>query len=351
MSDHFTGSAETDSNDEEAPESAGELQISDLPRESGSRKWRLLDSIRDVSRATFQDVAPGDEVDQDADFAEETGSEKLDIEISDLPPTRRSHYLLLKLIQLRALLAGFKWISTPKSAPLSGHQRRAQTRRTIATLGICAALVVLLIGNLPGMSTRLVSLLQHQPAPAATANADLTTGDMPIVINHFGNGPVYPSQSAPGPLPSTCPQISTLQYFTTPLDPPGLGASPIWLSGFTGPSAALNHLVPINAQVAHAPWPGGWYQSVAVFIQKSYPGNITLRGSGQKNSSPVWLSRDNPHILSTALTLNLKDGSRFLTNGQWEMTSITIAVPTSGCYALQATWSNSSWTRFFAAGS
>lgn len=351
MNDHFTGSAETDANNEEAPESADELQISDLPHEPGSRRWRLLDSIRDVSRATFQDVAPGDDVEQGTDVAAEADSKKLDIEISDLPPTRRSHYLLLKLIQLRAVLAGLKWLSPPKSSPLSWRQQRAKTRRTIAALGICAALVVLLIGNLPGLSTRLVNLVERQPAPAATANADLTTGNMPIVINHFGNGPVYTSQSAPGPLPSTCPQISTLQYFTTPLDPPGLGASPIWLSGFTGPSAALNHLVPIDAQVAHAPWPGGWYQSVAVFIQKGYTGNITLSGNGQKNDSPVWLSRDNPHILSTALTLNLKDGSQFLANGQWEMTSITIAVPTSGCYTLQATWSNSSWARFFAAGS
>ena len=352
MNDNFTGQTPAGSKDGELAENADEFRISDLPPhvrghnrllKPGWIQQRLLYRVTNVSRATLQAAAPIDDKVQRAEGAEQAMSEKLDIEISDLPPTQRSHYLLLKLVQLRLGRARAR-----KSTPLTRSLRRHRTRRVFTAFGICAALLLLLLGNVPGLRTRLVGLLEPTPAPTATADAVFT--NMPIVINHFGTVPPYSSQSSPGPLPATCPQVSTLQYFTTPLDPPGLGASPLWLSGFTGPSAALDDLVPINAQVAHAPWPGGWYESIAVFIQKGYTGNIILHGGSQKNGAPVWLSKSTPQILGNTLTLNLEDGSHFIANGPWEMTSITIAVPAAGCYALQASWANSSWTRFFAAG-
>jgi hypothetical protein len=271
-----------------------------------------------------------------------------EFEISDLAPTQRSHHLLLRFVRLRAALARLRYTRARKPAPLS--QRRHTLGRALTACGVCAALLVLLIGNIPGLRTRFVGFIASTPAPMPTQESRVTFGSMPIIINHFGTVPPDTSQSSPGPLPATCPQISTLQYFTTPLDPPGLGASTVWLSGFTGPSAALDNLVPINAQVAHAPWPGGWYESVAVFIQKGYSGNVTLQGADQKGNARVWLSKNNPQILSNTLTLNLDDGTHYISNGQWEMTSVLIAVSSAACYTLQASWSNSSWTRYFAAG-
>ncbi|HEY3994075.1 MAG TPA: hypothetical protein VGM01_14505 [Ktedonobacteraceae bacterium] len=357
MNNDFDTQKRVNAPDEEGLESFDEYEVGSLsPNERKHyplinlkhAKQRLLDVLENVSRATLQDISQNDEEEQIDEDADRANGETDEIEISALPPTRRSHYLLLKLARLRAALAGLGLLRARKSAPLTPTLRQRSPGRALTALGICIALLVLLLGNIPSLRATFLGLLG--PTPTPTPGASFTFSSMPIVVNHFGPIPAYSSQSSPGPLPPTCPQISTLQYFTTPLDPPGLGASPIWLAGFTGPSAALDNLVPINAQVAHAPWPGGWYETVAVFIQKNYTGDIILRGGSQKDGAPVWLSKNNPQILGNTLALNLEDGSHFIANGQWEMTSITIAVPTAGCYTLQASWSGNSWTRFFAAG-
>ena len=357
MNDDFEKQKAVNSADEETLESADEFKISDLP--PGARKHyllinlngtkqRLLETLQKVSRATFQDITQSEDDGLADESMEQTSSAAFELEISELPPTRRSHHLLLKLAGLRARLPGLRRFSARKSALLTPAQCRRAVGRALTTFGVGAALLILLLGNIPGLHSTLVGLLA--PTATPTPQVSFTFSNMPIIVNHFGTVPPSSAQSSPGPLPSTCPQVSTLQHFTTPLDPPGLGASPVWLSGFSGPSATLDELAPINAQVAHAPWPGGWYETVAVFIQKNYTGNIILRGGNQKDGAPVWLSKNNPQILGNTLALNLEDGSHFIANGQWEMTTITIAVPAAGCYALQASWSGSSWMRFFAAG-
>ena len=139
-------------------------------------------------------------------------------------------------------------------------------------------LLVLVIGNVPGLRTRLAGFLAPTPTPTSASSLVFIgqdTSSVIIISPRYGT-PNTP-QNAPGPLPTTCPQSSNLQYFTTPLDPPGLGASSIWISGFTGPSAVLNDLVPLNPQATHASWPFGWYESLTVFIQKNYHGNDPAR--------------------------------------------------------------------------
>lgn len=349
--------------DEELSEDLDGLEISDLPPGSRSHylllslnhiKQRLLTTARNVSRATLQDITQ-DEDREFLDSAEQTGNGGFELEISELPPTRRSHFLLLKLTQLRAALR-LPDSRTRKSVPPTLQQRRHSIGRAFTAFSVCIVLLVLLIGNVPGLRTRLVGFLEPALLPTSTQvsyGSSITIGkNAPVIIYHFGTPqPPTPSLISPGSMPTTCPQISTLQYFTTPLDPPGLGAGPVWLSGFSGPSAALNDLQPIEAQVVHTNWPDGWYETLAIFIQKGYSGKIVLKGSGQQGAAPVWLSRDTPLILGTTLTLSLDDGSHYIADGQqWEMASVGIAVPTAGCYTLQASWDNNSWVRFFAAG-
>lgn len=346
---------------EELAKDLDDLESSDLPPDSHSHylllslnhtKQRWLAAAKNVSRATFQDIAQEDDDGPAIENAELAAGKDFELEISELPPTRRSHYLLLKLIRLRALLPGLQGSHTRKPAPLTLRQRRRTMGRAFTAFGMCAILLMLLIGNLPGLRARLLGFLNPAPTPTQVnySNGVSFGKNAPVIIYHFGTPAPAHALSSPGPLPATCPQISTLQYFTTPLDPPGLGAGSIWLSGFSGPSAALNDLQPIDAQVAHASWPDGWYETLAIFIQKGYSGNVILKGSGQHGATPVWLSRDTPQILGSALTLSLNDGSHYIVDGQWEMASISIAVPTAGCYTLQASWGNNSWVRFFAAG-
>ncbi len=267
-----------------------------------------------------------------------------EVEISDLPPAERSHYLLLRLTRWWESLA------RRQQKRLTRSQRRRAAGRTLTAFGICVMLLVLLFGSAPGLRTRLTTLLQ--PVPTPTPVTQFVFSNMPVINMRPGDQtPITDPQGSPGALPATCPQISTLQYFMTPLDPPGLGASPIWFSGFNGPSATLHDLLPINAPVVHAPWPAGWYTMLAVFIQKGYTGTITLQGTSQTGNSPVWLSRDSPQILGNSLALNLNDGSHYVANGPWEMTSISVAIPKAGCYTLQVSGASTLWTRYFAAGS
>ena len=203
--------------------------------------------------------------------------------------------------------------------------------------------LVLLAGNIPVLRGRFLSLLAT-PTPTSQ-----TTYFSQVVIN---NGAIFIHRSASpsastfglGPMPQRCPRVSTLLYFTTPLDPPGLGAGPVWLSGFTGPTAALDHLAPLTASRA------GWYETLAVFIQKGFTGTIALTGTNQQNNQPILLGKTDPRSLVSTLTLHLDSGDHFIADGAWEMTSVTLAIPTAGCYRLHASWGESAWDRYFAAG-
>ena len=77
---------------------------------------------------------------------------------------------------------------------------------------------------------------------------------------------------------------------------------------------------------------------------------MTLRGNNPASGAPIWLNRNDPTVLNTSLTLSLNDGNHYTQDGKWEITTIFLAVPTAGCYTLQATWGNNQWVRYFAAG-
>ncbi|SRR5258707_10549352 len=335
-----------------------EFEINDLPPAARSSSFlaslkhisqRLPGAGKHVSRATSQSSAQMDAV-QASEETTLTSDGEFELEISDLPPSQHSHYLLLRLHKWGATLSGFKRASTRAAVPPARRRLRRYAGRASITFGLCLLLLVLLIGNVPGLRTRLVGFFAPTPTSTTTSSLIFVGQSSSVIIINPRYGTPNTSQASPGPLPTTCPQSSNLQYFTEPLDPPGLGASSIWISGFTGPSAVLNDLAPINPQATHASWPFGWYEPLTIFIQKGYAGPVTLRGSSQAGGAPIWLSRGDPTVLNTSLTLSVNDGSTYNQDGQWEMTTITLAVPAAGCYTLQASWSNNQWTRYFAAG-
>src|SRR6185312_6454735 len=116
------------------------------------------------------------------------GNSEFELEISELPPTRRSHFLLLKLTQLRAR----------RAVPLTSRQRRRFIGRTFTTFGVCVVLLVLLIGNVPGLRTRLLGLLAPALVPTATQvsydNGNGIRKNAPVIIYHFGT-PQVPATS------------------------------------------------------------------------------------------------------------------------------------------------------------
>lgn len=338
MHDNFTTrphGQEQASAESPEPEIAAQAEISTPP----PAPPRRFVAAPNVSRATFPRVEPRGEDEPGIENMDTAADDEFDLKISDLPPTRQSHYLLLKI----ARLVGKRRAQTGQRREQSARQRSIRVSRVLTACSVLLIALVLLAGNIPVLRGRFLSLLAT-PTPTSQ-----TTYFSQVVIN---NGAIFIHRSAPpsastfglGPMPQRCPRVSTLLYFTTPLDPPGLGAGPVWLSGFTGPTAALDHLAPLTASRV------GWYETLAVFIQKGFTGTIALTGTNQQNNQPILLGKTDPRSLVSTLTLHLDSGDHFIADGAWEMTSVTLAIPTAGCYRLHASWGESAWDRYFAAG-
>ena len=348
-----------------------DVEISDLPPDKRShflllklanvrrRGWMAAQAL---ARATLHAFAASHASSAEAEPREE---EQFALEISDLPPSARSHYLLLRLAALkaraRALLPFFPPPVNQPRVPLTRTQRRVRIGRALTALGLCAALLVLLVGNVPDLRTRFLTLFQP-PAPAATSTSIYSSVSIfpidngqgvPIIVERHGL-PGSPAQGTPGPLPTVCPQASNLQPFMTPLDPPGVGGGPIWLTGFVGPTAALVDLQPLGTSLSHPQGQTiGWYEGITVFIQRGFSGLITLRGLSQEPGGQVFFAGNNVLDFSNVMVL---DSSTFhlenVPNGsEWQVTSINHIVPFAGCYTLEAAWPGGSWFAYFAAGS
>lgn len=317
------------------PEAAAQAEISTSPPAS----LRPFVAAPNVSRATFPRVEQKGEDEPGIENMDAAADDEFDLKISDLPPTRQSHYLLLKI----ARLVGKRRAQAGLRREQSARQRSIRVSRVLTACSVLLIALVLLAGNIPVLRGRFLSFLAT-PTPTSQ-----TTYFSQVVIN---NGAIFIHRSASpsastfglGPMPQRCPRVSTLLYFTTPLDPPGLGAGPVWLSGFTGPTAALDNLAPLTASRA------GWYETLAVFIQKGFTGTIALTGTNQQNNEPILLGKTDPRSLVSTLTLHLDSGDHFVSDGAWEMTSVTLAIPTAGCYRLHASWGDNAWDRYFAAG-
>jgi hypothetical protein len=347
--------------DEQSDLSILDVQISDLPPDTRSHYLllRLLEINRRgqsvlqmCTRSIQHSVAALIRRD---DGREQTEDERLVLEISDLPPTTRSHHLLLRLTALKAHLFHRRSPDKPRT-PLTRTQRRLRIGRALTVLGLCASLTLLLIGNAPDLRTQLLTLLQPV-APTATpitAVAIFPLGPgVPIVVERHGL-PEQQTQSTPGPLPAICPQATTLQSFMTPLDPPGLGDGPVWITGFVGPTASLVDLQPLGTSLSHPQGQTvGWYEGLAVFVQRGFTGTITLQGENQGSSGSVFFAGNNVLDFGSVFHLDLSTLRlhSFPSGSQWQVTSLNLIVPFAGCYGLQAFWNTGTWSRYFAAGS
>lgn len=333
--------------DADVPENFDDIEISALPPDRRSHylllglskiKQRLLTTIQHVSRATWRDVA---QIAGDG----QANSDEFELEWSELPPTRRSHVLLLKLKRWLAPRAqGARSFPRAAAAPV----RRSLAGRVISVFAMCVVLLALLFSAVPDLRNGVLGLFT--PASVSTGTAYVSTdlsgidANVPVIVYPYGTPPAS-FQSSPGAIPTTCPHMSTLQYFTSPLDPPGLGDGSVWISGFSGPSPVLDHLTPF-------PKPDqGWYQVLTIFIQRGFSTTISIQGSAQSTHQPIWFGKSDPSALTDSLFFNLNDGTRYLTPfPRWAMTTIIVSVPAAGCYSLQASWANHTWKRYFAAG-
>lgn len=334
-----------------------DLGISDLPPEAGSHYLLLrLTQVRERLQTAARAFS------RHADSASEPpADDEADVKLHDLPPTTRSHYLLLalraRLQRLRAILA-----SRRKTSVLTRTQKRVRSGRVLTAFGLCIALLLLLVGNVPALRSQLIGLVVPATPTPTTIVYEFAHDNIPIIIDHPNDPFMKMTATATtnlAPLPATCPHASMLEYFLTPLDPPGLGNYPIWLTGFSGPMAALVYLQSTTRSISAV---SGWYQPLSLFISQGLKGTIILHGIDQNgrgnvefsyvSSSYATPSTTNDLHFAPVLTLSLQHPGaiHFNTSGKWEMTDIDILVPRAGCYEIQASWSNSTWTQYFAAG-
>lgn len=277
-----------------------------------------------------------------------------ELEISDLPGTegeRRHH---------EARLLSFTHITHNLAA-------RPRLRRRVWQAGTAGGALLLiafvLFGSFPQIGQGIQHLFERaqpaskQAAQLSSQSAQLSSIDIQGIISQFhahkvifweaSTPPVVPVSSTLADAPQDCLYSTTLQNFATPLYSPGVGSSPTWVTGFTGPDAHLNHL-------PRAPRPrDGWYAPLLIVSETNFAGNIVLRAGIASSSFPLWFSKQYGSSLVRTITLHPLDPS--LSNHttgdqQWNATLVYLYIPRAGCYYLDASWNGGSWVAYFAAG-
>lgn len=265
-----------------------------------------------------------------------------ELEISDLPGERKrsSAPAFLRTLAARPRLRSRLW------------------QAGIATVAVCLLFVVfpsfypLLQAKLPGIfahPSQLSPVVASQPSPLAVEQ-DIQSqfNGKKVLIWGASTPPVVMPFAELDATPAACPQNTLTQNFDAPSLPAGVGGTPLWVTGFTGPRAVLNHLVR-----AHPP-ELGWYQQIQLVGATNFSGAIKLQGGIAGSIYPLWFGFD-PHEKDLIVNYQYNPGDSSISNHatddqQWNIRSINVYIPQAGCYYLQATWDGGGWIVFFAAG-
>ncbi len=246
---------------------------------------------------------------------DEIPSETSDIEVTDVPPGE------LPIVPETLIALG------------SHFSPRSPVWRWTTVGGVVIFVLLVLFSSFP------TSLL----TPAVTA-VPTPHEHVPLILD--SNPPPVLE-----PAPQNCPSTAPLHSFDPPTFPPGVGDSPVWVTGFSGPYARLVHLVDARQQ----PQEFGWaYQLLlvekadhlrpALLSGKSlddgfslfFEDGISIRG--QKSVTAFFeLAADHPRLPSKYDT-------------QWKAWTVIMYVPAAGCYSLEAFWPEGGWQVNFAAG-
>ncbi len=273
---------------------------------------------------------------------DETEHEKDELEISEIPDRRKSGgaSTIARVLAARPRLRSCLW------------------QAGIAALALCLILVVfpdfypLLRTNLSALFARTP---QASPAAAPLPSTRVVIEDVQsqfngkkVLIWDASTPPVIMPYATLDATPTACPQNTQTQKFDAPPLPPGVGGGPLWVTGFTGSRAVLNHLAR-----AHPPQLG-WYQQIQLVGASNFSGAITLQGGIAGSTFPLWFGFD-PHEKDLIFSYQYSPADSSLSNHttddqQWIVRPINLYIPQAGCYYLQATWDGGSWTAYFAAG-
>ena len=264
-------------------------------------------------------------------------------------------------LKISDLPGGRKRSNTP--ALLRTLAARPQLRSRLWKAGIVATALGLLFIVLPGfyplLRSNLSALFAHPASPTPVVSSQPSPLSVGADIQSQFNGKkilIWDASTPPAVMPfaeldatpAACTQNTLTQTFDAPSLPAGVGGAPLWVTGFSGPRAVLNHLVR-----AHPP-ELGWYQQIQLVGATNFSGPITLQGGIVGSIYPLWFGFDS-HERHLIVRYQFNPGDSNLSNHTtddqpWNIRPINLYIPQAGCYYLQATWDGGGWIAFFAAG-
>ncbi len=153
------------------------------------------------------------------------------------------------------------------------------------------------------------------------------------------------------PAPQNCPSTAPLHSFDPATFPPGVGDSPVWVTGFSGPHARLVQLDDARQQ----PQEFGWAYHLLLVERADQLQPVLLSGESLRDGFPL-LFEDGISIRGqksvTAFFELAADHPRLPSkyDTQWKAWTVIMYVPAAGCYSLEAFWPEGGWQVNFAAG-
>ncbi len=182
----------------------------------------------------------------------------------------------------------------------------------------------------------------------STADNSATTSSSPTSVTlPAPNGtPQTATALTMGPVPQNCSPGATPQ----PVDPsfgPGIGRSPAWAMGFTGPHATL-HLQDAQQNAQNVRY--GWPYKILWAIGPRYTHTVTLRGGSLSSGSPLWFQIGDQAITKTPALNPIQPGTVTGSDAGWGEFPSYLYIPRADCYFLEAHWPSGSWRVTFAAG-
>jgi hypothetical protein len=195
----------------------------------------------------------------------------------------------------------------------------------------------------------LVLLVLFNNFPTFLFTPAATAVPTPQHVSFMLANPLQPLVLAPAP--KNCPSLAPLYNFDPATFPPGVGVSPVWVTGFSGPYARLDKLDDSRQQ----PQEFGWAYHLLLVEKSDYIRPVVISGESLHDGSPLFFE-DGISIRGqksvTAFFELAADHPRLPSkyDTQWTAWNVIMYVPAAGCYSLETFWPEGGWKVNFAAG-
>jgi len=157
--------------------------------------------------------------------------------------------------------------------------------------------------------------------------------------------PTVASAANVGPVPADCSAGPTPQDKFSAISSV-IGVSPVWVTGFSGPHAAV-HLMYDRS----SPY-GGWPKKLVWEIGPHYNQSVTLHAGSLRDNTLLKFdfSPVEPVTVSPVLNPQTPNHPVSAIGADWEEWGSYLFLPGAGCYYLEASWPGGHWRITFAAG-